>query len=521
MVEGILVKIGDLVNRETRKYAIISLMKNITPFILLAAIPAFAYEGPFQEFAMWRGEETIVRLNDNLEGELNAIPTNDEVKVEYKTFAPIPYTTPSMGSQIAFRYDRHLDPKSCGCCDDLGPAYLKISVPENARPGVHDLGPVHVRVVDRMLPKPTDWKFLLDLWQHPWAVSRYFHTEPFSAEHYQNMESVWKTLAWCGVKPITATLVDLPWNHQCYDAYHSMIRHVRHDDGSWSRDFSRFDEYVAFAKKCGLGPRIDCYTMCPWGYVVRWENDKGEIQRGEAKPGSELFKEFWGSFLPEFAKHLKDKGWFENTYIAMDERAPEDMKIISEFIREKASGLKIQTAGNQNPANFKGIVIDSFCLGLDHFTPDFLKEIESRRAAGLVTTFYVCCGPARPNTFMTSSDDEAYWLGAFPAMKNLDGFLRWAANSWPRDPESDAAFGWWAPGDTFLVYPDGSPSARLVHLRAGVVAAEKWRILSEQKLFEKERGELAAKYGDYDKAMKGELDLHRCREELTSLVNRD
>lgn len=55
----------------------------------------------------------------------------------------------------------------------------------------------------------------------------------------------------------------------------------------------------------------------------------------------------------------------------------------------------------------------------------------------------------------------------------------------------------------------------------GVVTAETWRILTEQKLFEKERGELAAKYGDYSKAMKGELDLHRCRQEIDALVNRD
>ena len=502
-------------------------MKTFPLFAALIAVQALAYEGPVQEIALWRGEETIVRLEDNLEGEIGAIPTNDEVKAECKTFIPVPYTTSAMGSQIAFRYDRLVDSQrhwssglSCGD-DDLVPAFLKLSVPEDARPGVHDLGPIRVRVVDRVLPKPADWKFLLDLWQHPWSVARYYEDEPFSKDHYDHMAGLWKTLAWCGVKPITTTLVDLPWNHQCYDAYHSMIRHIRHADGSWTHNFKLFDEYVAFAKACGLGPRIDCYTMCPWGYVVRWENDKGEIQRGEAKPGSDLFNEFWGAFLPDFVSHLEAKGWLKDTFVAMDERTPEDMKIISEFVRAKAPGLKIQTAGNQNPANFKGITIDSFCLGLDHFTPEFLKEVETRRQNGLITTFYVCCGPARPNTFMTSNDNEAFWLGAFPAMKDLDGFLRWAANSWPRDPDADAAFGWWAPGDTFLIYPDGSPSARLISLRAGVVAAEKWRILSEQKLFDKERGELAAKWGDYTKAMKGEFNLFQCRKELDALVNRD
>ena len=497
-------------------------MKRLSFLCALVAFQSFAYEGPFQEVTLWRGEETVVRLDDNLEGEFASLATNDEVKVERKAVEAITYATWPMGTYLACRYDRLISPSSCElrCGIVTGPAYLKLSVPADARPGVHDLGPVRVTVVDRVLPPPKEWKYLLDLWQHPWAVSRCRRVAPFSPEHYESMSNVWKTLVWCGVKPITATLVDLPWNHQCYDAYHSMIRHVRHDDGTWTRDYRLFDEYVAFAKKCGLGPRIDCYTMCPWGYVVRWENDKGEIQRGEAKPGSALFREFWGTFLPDFARHLKDKGWFGDTFVAMDEREPEDMRIISEFIREKAPGLRIQTAGNQNPANFKGITIDSFCLGLDHFTGEFLKEIAVRREAGLVTTFYVCCVPSRPNTFMASDGNEAFWLGAFPAMKGLGGFLRWAANSWPRNPEEDAAFGQWPAGDTFLVYPDGSPSLRLVNLRAGVVVAEKWRILAELKLFEEDRARLAAEWGDYTKAMKGELDLWRCRRELEELVNR-
>ena len=31
-----------------------------------------------------------------------------------------------------------------------------------------------------------------------------------------------------------------------------------------------------------------------------------------------------------------------------------------------------------------------------------------------------------------SSPDEGYWLGLYPAVAGLDGFLRWAYNSWPR-----------------------------------------------------------------------------------------
>lgn len=480
---------------------------------------ASAYEGPAYALACWRGEETVVRMPDNLAGELGALATGDQVRVEAYVLDTVGYSGPG-STRLAMRYDRlvRADDSDAGV---PGPAMLRVSVSEDAKPGVHDLGPVRVKVVDRVLPPPSEWRYLLDLWQHPWAVARYAGVEPFSQEHYAAMEPVWRTLAWCGVKPITTTLVELPWNHQCYDAYRSMIGRVRRKDGTWRFDYARFDEYVGFCRRCGLGPRIDCYTMCPWGYVVRWLDENGAVQRAKALPGTPEFADFWGDFLVDFSKHLKEKGWFDDVYIAMDERSPEDVRIIADFIREKAPGLKVQLAGNRNPSEFAGIRLDSYCQVLGCVTPEFLAEAGRRRERGERTTFYVCCGPERPNTFMTSGDFEPYWLGAYPAIAGLDGFLRWAANSWPRDPCDDAAFGNWAAGDTFLVYPDGRPSGRLLTLRAGVVAAEKLRILAAAGAFgEAERGAFAAKGFDCRKAMRGEVDFARLARELEEFVNR-
>ena len=82
------------------------------------------------------------------------------------------------------------------------------------------------------------------------------------------MRPVWELLASAGQKTLTVTLLDRPWNHQCRDAYGSMIGRTKKDDGSWVFDYSIFDEYVTFGRSCGLGPHIACYTMCPWGNRV-------------------------------------------------------------------------------------------------------------------------------------------------------------------------------------------------------------------------------------------------------------
>ena len=107
----------------------------------------------------------------------------------------------------------------------------------------------------------------------------------------------------------------------------------------------------------------------------------------------------------------------------------------------------------------------------------------------------------------------------YPQISGLDGFLRWAANSWPHDPYRDASFGDWKAGDTYLVYPEGEYSARLLSLRAGIVVAEKLRILKEAGIGEKEHKEFFDKY-HHSKAMKQGFNFDACRRTLEWFVNR-
>ncbi len=159
-------------------------------------------------------------------------------------------------------------------CEEMKvPTVARITAAADAKPGIYNFGPLKVTVLNRVLPPAKDWKYFLDLWQHPWAVSRYFNVEPFSKEHYAKMEPIYRTLAECGCKALTTTLLDLPWNHQCYDGYYSMIGRVKKADGSWVFDYKLFDEYVEFGRKCGLGPDIACYTMCPWKYMATWKEE--------------------------------------------------------------------------------------------------------------------------------------------------------------------------------------------------------------------------------------------------------
>ena len=476
----------------------------------VAVAGAFALQARTFELTAWRGETVAARVPDF--AELGKAP--DGIKVRFGVLESVKYAPTVESLQRLEVYDRVK-----WNSDDDGPRVVEVSVPADAKPGVYSCGMMNIRVVDRVLPPAKEWKYFLDLWQHPWAVSRYHDVKPFSKKHYAKMRPVYELLASAGQKTITTTILPEAWDHQCYDAYGTMIGRVKREDGTWQFDYSVFDEYVEFCRGCGLGPAICCYTLCPWGYVVRWQNAKGETESCVAKPGTKEFEDYWGVFLQAFATHLKQKGWFEQTYISMDERSIEDVKLIGEFVQKHAPGLRISMAGNQLPSQY-GVTIDDFCMILsDKINADYLKEAAERRAKGMVTTYYVCCGPLYPNTFMSSGPGEAFWLGAYPAMIGLDGFLRWAWNSWPKDPKEDATYWAWTAGDTFLCYPDGEPSWRFMELRNGIAAAEKVRLLKEQGLFKEELAKVAALYKQ-DEATANKSNFVKIRQATLDVVNK-
>ena len=175
-------------------------------------------------------------------------------------------------------------------------------------------------------------------------------------------------------------------------------------------------------------------------------------------------------------------------------------------------------AGNRRPSEFKGIEIDNYSQIMHHVDRPFLDEVATRRREGKTTTYYICCGPARPNTFMSSGPGEAFVCGFYPAACGLDGLLRWAYNSWGEDSNNDMTYSRWTAGDIALVYPDGSPSWRFLELKNGIVAAEKFRILREQGGRDAELDALAAKF-DLKKLLEG-TDYEGLRRAVQDVVNR-
>lgn len=369
------------------------------------------------------------------------------------------------------------------------PVWMTVSVPSDARPGKYS-GKLTVTssnakarslnvaltVADHVLPPARDWAFHLDLWQNPYSVARYENVPLWSEAHFEAMRPVMRMLAEAGQKSVTATIMSRPWNGQTEDAFGSMVTKIRRIDGTWLYDYTIFDRWVEFMFSLGIDRQINCYSMIPWAlqfdYIDQATSSPATFQ---AAPGSEEYNKYWGAFIADFARHLKAKGWFEKTMIAMDERPLESMQAVLGLIRKIEPAFKISLAGNYHEPVIYDIVDFSETFSSKQEFPESAKA--KRKELGLTTTFYTCCAEAHPNMFVISNPDEAAWLGWFAQADGYDGYLRWAYNSWTLDPLTDARFRTWPAGDCFVVYPGGRGSVRFSKLVEGIQDFEKVRIL--------------------------------------------
>jgi hypothetical protein len=365
------------------------------------------------------------------------------------------------------------------------PVWITVAVPRNAIPGnyagvlyVNANGKTHtlnykVQVKQFTLLPPTQWAFHLDLWQNPYAVARMYNVKEWSKEHFDKMRPYMQMLANAGQKTITVSMIYDPWRGQTFDIYRSMIKWTKMKDGNWAYDYSIFDQWVSFMQSLGINKLINCYTMVPWNNKFYYFDEV--LQRDTlliAKTGTPEYEAHWRPMLAAFVQHLKQKGWYNKTAIAMDERPLEDMQKVISLVRSVDKDIKISLAGSYHN-EISNDVYDYCIASAEKFDSGVLRK---RIDAGLPTTYYTYCYEGRPNTFTFSPPAESAWLGWYAANKQFNGYLRWAYNCWPRNPMQDSRFSTWSAGDTYFVYPGGS-SIRFERLIEGIQDYEKIRLL--------------------------------------------
>lgn len=481
------------------------------------ATESLEFQGKAFGYSAWRGERVCaqavvsssVDLTDvslsvsDLRNGKNVIPA-ENITLQFVSFVTSDLLDTTRFSQCGYREDKSewgevqvadildINETVSVPAGRMQPVWITVSVPEEAAPGKYSGRltvsavnakpksiPIELRVVNHVLPSVHDWTFHLDIWQNPYAVARIENVQLWSEEHFEAMRPVMSLLAASGQKSVTATLINRPWNGQTYDAFGSMVTKIRRIDGSWLFDYTIFDRWVEFMFSLGIDKQINCYSMIPWKMEFDFFDQATGLNTSvKAAAGSPEYEEYWGRFIKDFANHLRTKGWFEKTMIAMDERPLDAMKAVLAIIRKYEPDFKVSLAGNYHEPVIYDVSDFSEAFGSKAEFPEDVKI--QRKELGLLTTFYTCCAESYPNTFVISDPDESTWLGWFAAAENYDGYLRWAYNSWPENPLTDARFISWPAGDCFIVYPGGRSSVHFAKLTEGIQDYEKIHILKQE-----------------------------------------
>lgn len=375
--------------------------------------------------------------------------------------------------------------------DSLQPLWVSIDIPQTCAPGTytgtltvkskckHPIATLRysVRIQSHSLPPSSQYAFYSDYWQQPYAISRYYGLTPWSKEHFEAMKPYARMLAAIGQKPVTAILFYEPWGEQSHDKFEPMVQTILEPDSTWTYDYTTLDAYVRFMQSHGIDGPVECFTMVPWQLRFRYlDRSSGQYRFLEAPTHSEAYEALWTPFLRSLQAHADSVGYGHRLTIVMDERGLPDMLNARHVAQKAVPGIKMSLAGSYHPELVDSLSLYALVKG-DMFTPD---DLHRRTDRNLTTLMYTCCATPAPSLFSNSDPADGAYLMLYATATGHQGYLHWSFNNWPEAPLHDTRFRMFAPGDTYLVYPDGLPSIRYEQIRRGIQLSEKARLLRQE-----------------------------------------
>lgn len=399
-----------------------------------------------------------------------------------------------------------LYPVECFPVDKSAAVYVNVRVPKGIAAGVYRgnveltvdgetvaSNDVEIEVADVDLPDIHDWNFFLNVWMNPGAVARWHGVQMWSDEHFDLLRPYVEDLAAHGQKTAVVPICYQPWGTQTRDPYPNTVKWTKRGD-SYEFDFSVFDRYIRLHEECGIDKAIHCYSIVQGpgitdsSVITYIDAQSGEERLLQTVVGDEEYVRAWGQFFAAFREHLTERGWFEKVYVAFDEKPAEVMSKLFGFLDEYASDFRVSLAGNIESRLQKKLDDLSLQIGFDErgvgvktplersanavadlLDPGNVCAVTKDCPEKVLTTYYVCCGPEFPNTFLHSPLVESRMLPFLSVQGGYDGFLRWSYNDWSDSPYEHPEWGHWLTGDTFFVYPG----------ECGPVSSLRWEQLRE------------------------------------------
>ncbi|OAB45747.1 DUF4091 domain-containing protein [Paenibacillus antarcticus] len=353
-----------------------------------------------------------------------------------------------------------------------------------------------IQVVNTTLTDASDYSFNLNLWQHNSNIARKYDLALWSDEHFSIMENYISSLADLGQKALSVIVSEIPWSGQSssYDRIdpanmfeYNIVNVSLLRNGKWSFDFNALNRYVELGMKHGITQEIEVFGLLNiWvledaglGSVIEDYNDAIRIRYWDESTNTYKFvkyKKDLEKYVQALEQNFIDKGWIDIVRVIADE--PSDTEIFTHRLNElkqMAPSFKYKAAINHASfieQDIEGIM--DYIPVLDCIANEFERIQELKNQIKGKMSYYVCCVPEIPNTFIRSHLLESRLIPWLAFHMNIDGFLRWNYTVWPNDPLNKISYHYpfFPAGDTNFVYPgrNGHPllSLRYKLLQKGI-----------------------------------------------------
>lgn len=382
-------------------------------------------------------------------------------------------------------------------------------------------------IIELEMPKASEYDFRVEYWQYPFSLADYYNVEYFSPEHVEIMKKYQSYYQSLGGKEITATITEEAWGGQTFGKgavrYPSLVKWTKLISGEMVFDYTLFDKWVALNREVGVDGGVICYSMITWGGKVYYHDEAtGTLQFDKAPVWNmRKFKKVWTPFVKSFIKHLDEKGMFDTTFLAFDERPKVDTVIafIEEFSNKDGKKINLAGAFNCTKENKTFNKIDLVSVHINVAMKDkagFAQVAKKRKDNNRVTSIYTATD-SFPNSLGVSMPVESYWSVLYSYSLGCNCFLRWAYNAYVEKPLEDITHWSYPAGDCFLVYPsliegdtDVCPSIRMLGLDMAV------RDVNRLEYIRRIRPDLSPKI---DKLLSEMVDDYKCTKHVHKSEN--
>lgn len=404
------------------------------------------------------------------------------------------------------------------------PVWIEVGIPGDFKPGmikgqvklfshrlfedetlIDSMG-FEIEVMDIRLPDPINFKFFLDLWQHPSNIARKYNVELWSDEHFSIMESYTASMAKLGQKSAAVVVSEVPWSGQrCYSVLnypsnmfeYNIIGIEKNEKDRWIFDFTALDTYVEQCFKYGIDKEIEVFGLVNiwyfpqdgFGGLADDYPDAVRLRYYDRKTKTYKFiinGDEIKNYIRELERHFIEKGWIDLVRVMADE--PHDADRFSESlktVRETAPSFKYKAAIGRTS------FFEKFKKEITDFVPAITCLIQEWEAYGRMRQgnegrkLWYTAGGFKPDSCIKSELLENRFIGWLSAYMEMDGFLRWNYTAWPERPNERISWNYpsWPAGDTCFVYPgaSGKPvlTLRYKNLKRGIQDFELIYILKE------------------------------------------